>query len=141
VEPSPAPVPLTSGQSVTAVAFTMAEHDELVRFRRKLRRKAVWVLVNAEHPECPESVEVYLPYQVPGQAAPLLILWRSEAGVWLVDKDIGPVEGPAPLGEALEIVEAILKTEMLKAIRAIPVATCPRFNPPTLGAKITRPHN
>jgi hypothetical protein len=75
----------------------MAEHDDLVRFRRKLRRKAVWVLVNAEHPECPESVEVYLPYQVPGQAAPLLILWRSEAGVWLVDKDIGPVEGPAPL--------------------------------------------
>jgi hypothetical protein len=105
----------------------MAEHESLLGFRRRLRRKAIWVVVSHEHREFPEAIEVYLPYQVPGQAVPSWTLWHNDAGVWLTDKEIGPLEGPVSLAYALEIVEAILRVEIRKAIRAIPMATRPRL--------------
>ncbi len=107
----------------------MSDHEALAVFRRKLRRKAIWVVVTAEHHELPEAVEVYRPYEVPEQAVPSWTLWRSAAGVWVRDKEIGHLGPFMSLHEALEIVEAILKAEMRKAIRAIPLAT---------GAKLPR---
>ena len=123
----PAPAQSPFCRSVKSIAFTMAEHDTLLEFRRKLRRRAIWTVVGSEHPEFLETVEVYLPYRIPGEAAPSWTLWRSEAGVWLIDKDFGLIEGPVSLAEALEIIQAILKTEMLKAVRAIPLAVRPRL--------------
>jgi len=111
----------------TPLAFTIEEHETLRPFRRRLRQKAIWVVVSQEYCDFPEVVEVYLPYQIPGQVAPSWTLRRSYAGVWISDRDIGTVEGPVPLADALEIIDAILKVEMRKAVRAIPLATKPRM--------------
>jgi hypothetical protein len=127
---SSAPAASPFGKSISPLAFTMADHDVLVAFRRKLRRKAIWVVVTPSHAELPEAVEIYRPYEVPERALPSWTLWRSAAGVWLYDRDTGPLGEPTSLGEAIEIVEAILKTEMRKAIRAIPLAVQPKLPEP-----------
>jgi hypothetical protein len=105
----------------------MADHLAILRFRRKLRRKAIWVVVSPDHGESPETVEIYRPYEVPGRVGASWLLWRSNACVSIYDKEAGMVGAPATVEEALEIVEAILKVEMRKAIRSIPPATHPRL--------------
>ena len=113
--------------SVDAVPFTMADHLEILGFRRKLRRKAIWVLVSPDHGEAPETIEIYRPYEVPGRVTASWLLWRSSTCVYLFDKEAGMVGAPATLEEALEIVDAILKMEMRKAIRSIPLAIHPKL--------------
>jgi hypothetical protein len=105
----------------------MADHLAILAFRRKLRRKAIWVVVSPDHNESPETVEVYRPYEVPGRVGASWLLWRSNACVSVYDKEAGMVGAPATIDEALEIVEAILKMEMRKAIRAIPAAAQPKL--------------
>jgi hypothetical protein len=122
-----APAKSPFGQSISPLPFTMADHGALLAFRRRLRRKAVWVVVTPTHSELPEAVEVYRPFEVPERAIASWTLWRSAAGVWLYDKVAGPLGEPTTMDEALEIVEAILKTELRKAIRTIPLAGPPKL--------------
>jgi hypothetical protein len=119
--------------SVDAVPFTTPDHLAILAFRRKLRRKATWVVVSPEHGESPEAVEVYRPYEVPGRVEASWLLWRGNTCVWVYDKEVGILGNPDTVEEALEIIAAILKTEMRKAIRAIPPASCPRLPKPLGG--------
>jgi hypothetical protein len=113
--------------AVDAVPFAMADHLAILTFRRKLRRRAIWVVVSPEHGEAPEAVEIYRPYEVPGQISASWLVWRSDACVCVYDKEAGMVGTPATVEEALEIVEAILKMEIRKAIRSIPPAIRPEL--------------
>ena len=121
----PAPPESPFSKSVSAVAFSMADHKLLCAFRNRLRRKAIWAVVTPMHHELAEALEVYRPYEAPGKADPSWTIWRSAAGVWVLDKECGPLGEPTSLTEAVEIVEAILKIEMYNAVRAIPKASPP----------------
>ncbi len=128
VVPNPPPPPASPFcPAVDAVPFTMADHLAILAFRRKLRRKAIWVVVSPEHGASPEAIEIYRPFEVPGRAQPSWVLWCANACVWVYDKETGTVGNPATIEEALEIVEAILKMEIRKAIKAIPRATRPEL--------------
>jgi hypothetical protein len=105
----------------------MADHLAILAFRRKLRRKAVWVVVSPEHGTSTETVEVYRPFEVPGRVGASWLLWRANACVWVYDKETGLIGSPATIEEALEVVEAILRMELRKAIKAIPPAICPKL--------------
>ena len=110
----------------------MADHLAILAFRRKLRRRAIWVVVSPEHGESPEAVEIYRPYEVPGRIGASWLVWRSDTCVCVYDKEAGMVGPSATVEEALEIVEAILKLEIRKAIRSIPPAMRPTL-PKTFG--------
>lgn len=105
----------------------MADHVAILGFRRKLRRKAIWVVISPEYGEAPETIEIYRPYEVPGRIGASWLLWRSSTCVYLYDKDAGMVGTPTTVEEALEIVDAILKMEIRKAIRSIPQAIVPKL--------------
>ena len=120
----PAPPESPFSKSVAALAFSMADHKVLCAFRNRLRRKAIWAVITPLHRELAEALEVYRPYEAPEKAEPTWTIWRSAAGVWVLDKDCGPLGEPTTLTEAVEIVEAVLKIEMHNAVRAIPKA-CP----------------
>jgi hypothetical protein len=123
----PAPPQSPFGDSLLGLSFTMIDHKALCAFRRRLRRKAVWAVITSSHHELTEAVQVYRPYELPGKAEPSWIIWRSVAGVWVQDREDGPLGEPVELAEALEFVEAVLKTELRNAIRAIPQAVVPRL--------------
>jgi hypothetical protein len=127
---SPAPPASPFCQPFSGLPFTMADHEALQVFRRKLRRKAIWAIVTPRHHDLPEVLEVYRPYEVPDLVAPSWMLWRTAAGVWLHDQETGPLGEVTTLVEALEVVEAILKTEMQVAVRAIPLAVRPQLPKP-----------
>ena len=86
--------------------------------------RLIWAVVTPLHHELAEALEVYRPYEAPEKAEPTWTIWRSAAGVWVLDKECGPLGEPTTLTEAVEIVEAVLKIEMHNAVRAIPKA-CP----------------
>lgn len=120
--------------AVDAVPFTAADQLAILAFRRELRRKAIWVVVSPEHGESPETVEIYRPFEVPGQTGASWLLWRAHACVWVYDTDLGVVGNPATIEEALEVVAAILNAEIRKAVRAIPLATRPKLPKSFAGA-------
>jgi hypothetical protein len=115
------------GQTISDLPFTAADQKALSTFRNRLRRKAIWVVVTPSQRDFAEAVEVYRPYELPGNSGPSWIIWRSITGVLVLDRDDGPLGEPTSLTDALEIVEAILRTEMRKAIRAIPRAVGPKL--------------
>ena len=88
----PAPPESPFSKSVAALAFSMADHKVLCAFRNRLRRKAIWAVVTPLHHELAEALEVYRPYEAPEKAEPTWTIWRSAAGVWVLDKDCGPLE-------------------------------------------------
>ena len=91
----------------------------------RLTPKAVWAVSNPLHQQFIEAVEIYRPFEVPGKAEPPWTMWPSAAGIWVSDREFGPLCEPTTLIEAVEIVEAILDAEIRRAIRAIPKATSP----------------
>jgi hypothetical protein len=103
--PLPAPPESPFSESVAALAFSMADHKVLCAFRNRLRRKAIWAVVTPLHHELAEALEVYRPYEAPEKAEPTWTIWRSAAGVWVLDKECGPLGEPTTLTEAVEIVE------------------------------------
>jgi hypothetical protein len=121
----PAPPQSPFSKSLLGLSFTMTDHKALCAFRRRLRRKAVWVVITSSHHELTEAVQVYRPYELPGKAEPSWIIWRSAAGVCVQDREDGPWGEPVELADALEFVEAVLKAELRSAIRAIPQAIMP----------------
>ncbi|HEY7576345.1 MAG TPA: hypothetical protein VH855_02020 [Acetobacteraceae bacterium] len=126
--PNPSSPPISPFcPAVDAVPFSTADHLAILAFRRKLRRKAIWVVVSPEHGASPEAIEVYRPFEVPGRAGASWLLWRANACVWVYDKETGIIGSPATIDEALEVVEAILRMELRKAIKAIPPAARPKL--------------
>jgi len=83
------------------------------------------VTVTPLHQQFLEAVEVYRPFEVPGAAKPSWTIWTTAAGVLVWEREIGLLCEPITLPEAVELVEAILKAEMVKAICAIPKAVLP----------------
>lgn len=111
--------------SIAADTFTTSDHKALCAFRNRLRRKAIWATVTPLHQQFLEAVEVYRPFEVPGKAKPSWTIWTTAAGVLVWEREIGLLCEPITLPEAVELVEKILKAEMVKAICAIPKAVLP----------------
>jgi hypothetical protein len=115
------------GESVSADTFTVSDHKVLYAFRNRLRRKAVWVVITPLHQQFIEALEIYRPFEVPGKAEPSWTMWPSAAGIWVSDREFGPLCEPTTIIEAIEMVEVILEGEIRRAIRAIPKATSPEL--------------
>ena len=110
-----------------ADTFTVSDHKVLCAFRNRLRRKAVWAVINPLHQQFIEAVEIYRPFEVPGKGEPSWMMWPSAAGIWVSDREFGPLCEPTTLIEAIEIVEVVLDAEIRRATRAIPRATPPEL--------------
>lgn len=116
------------GELISAETFTASDHTVLCAFRNRMRHKAIWAVITPLHQQFVEAVEVYRPFEVPGKAEPTWTMWPSDAGVWVSERELGPLCEPITLPEAVELVEAILKTEMHKAVHAIPKAVSPEVS-------------
>ena len=115
------------GESISADGFTASDHKVLRAFRNRMRRKAIWAVITPLHQQFVEAVEIYRPFEVPGKAEPTWTMWPSAAGIWVSDREFGPLCEPTTLIEAIEMVEVILDGEIRRAIRAIPKATSPEL--------------
>jgi len=123
------------GESISADGFTESDHKVLRAFRNRMRRKAIWAVITPLHQQFVEAVEIYRPFEVPGKAEPTWTMWPSAAGIWVSERELGPLCEPITLPEAVELVEAILKMEMHKAVRAIPKAVPPEV-PRQIGSDV-----